>query len=78
MLKHIVQIHPVEAGKPNLFKVRGEHEFNFKASAVKWMEGFNRVYAATEDDPEEFRAVYLGCVDTDTGDLVEGAPEGLY
>jgi hypothetical protein len=77
MVKYIVQIHPVEAGQPNLYKVRGEHEFHFKASAVKWMEGFNRVHAATEDEPEEFRAVYRGCVDTDTGDLVEDAHEGL-
>ena len=67
---HIVQVHPVENGEPNLHKVRAEHEFWFKESAIKWMEGFNRVYAATEDDPEEFRAVYLGCVNDATGELV--------
>jgi len=68
--KHIVQVHPVYDGILQTHKVRAEHEFHFKESAIKWMEGFNRVYAATEDEPEEFRAVYLGCVNDETGELV--------
>lgn len=67
---HIVQVHPVEQGAPNLSKVKFEHEFIFKESAIKWMEGFNRVHAGTEDEPEELRAVYLGCVNDETGELV--------
>ena len=67
---HVVYVYPVEDGEPNMSKVKYEHEFWFKESAIKWMEGFNRVHAATTEDPEEFRAVYYGRVNVTTGELV--------
>ena len=63
--KHIVRIHPVENGEPNLHKVRAEHEFWFEASAKKWAEGMNKV-ESMDDDPENM-AVYCGRVNDETG-----------
>ena len=61
--KHIVQVYPVDAnGKVNLSKVRLEEEFDSKAYALKYVEGFN-------DVAEAFKAVYLGRVNDQTGEL---------
>lgn len=70
MLKHIVQIHPIEAGQLNVEEVSSKHVFNRKEYAMNWIDEFNREHAATERYPEEFRAVYCGCMDTETGDFV--------
>ena len=64
---HIVQVHPVENGEPNLHKVRAEHEFWFEASAKKWADGMNKV-EAMDGDPE-YMAVYVGRVNDATGEL---------
>jgi hypothetical protein len=60
---HIVQVHPVEQGLPNLHKVKFEQEFDTWEEAVHWVNLFN--YPATE-----LQAVYLGCVNDETGELV--------
>ena len=65
--KHIVQVHPVENGEPNLSKVRYQHEFWFEASARKWAEGMNRTEES--DGEPEYKAVYLGRVNDTTGEL---------
>ena len=65
---HIVQVHPVEMGEPNLHKVRAEHEFETKAGADAWIKIFN-------DEEEKYgpriqvKAVYHGRVNLATGEL---------
>lgn len=61
---HIVQVHPVELGEPNLYKVLMEKEFEDKGRAFNWIESFNEFAGVDE------RAVYLGCVNDETGELV--------
>jgi hypothetical protein len=60
---HIVYVHPVEQGKPNLHKVKREEEFSDKNDAFAWMLEYNLDY-------EHTRAVYYGCVNDATGELV--------
>ncbi len=60
---HIVQVHPVENGEPNLHKVKMEKEFETKYEATVWMMDYNLIYKKTQ-------AVYLGCVNDETGELV--------
>jgi hypothetical protein len=60
---HIVQVHPVELGKPNLHKVLKEFEFETKEAAEDAVEVWNEVMT-------ENQAVYYGCVDDATGELV--------
>mgnify|MGYP006274775861 CR=1 FL=1 len=71
---HIVQVHPVELGEPNLYKVVAEREFKTKAEALTWVEYYNtlgdkhmRGKGATLPNQ---RAVYRGCVNDETGELV--------
>lgn len=61
---HIVQVHPVENGEPNLHKVKMEKEFDTKEYANDFIEGFNKMAKP------EFKAVYRGCVNDATGELV--------
>ena len=60
---HIVQVHPVELGEPNLHKVKMEQEFDTWEEAVHWVRLFN--YPETD-----VKAVYLGCVNDATGELI--------
>ena len=60
---HIVQVHPVENGEPNLYKVKMEQEFPTVYLAKFWIEEFNR--AVKEN---AVRAVYYGCVNSETGE----------
>lgn len=60
---HIVQVHPVENGEPNLHKVLMEKEFDAKEDAMEAIEFHNSIHT-TE------KAVYLGCVNDETGELV--------
>ncbi len=64
---HIVQVHPVENGEPNLHKVKREEEFEHKWQADKCVEWLNLNYEAHK---MELKAVYLGCVNDETGELV--------
>lgn len=65
---HIVQVHPVENGEPNLHKVKVEREFETKAGADAWIKIFN-------DEEEKYGpklqvwAVYSGRVNHATGEL---------
>ena len=65
---HIVQVHPVENGEPNLYKVKEEKEFETKAQADAWMKIFNDI-EKTYGPKVEFQAVYLGRVNDETGEL---------
>ena len=61
---HIVQVHPVEQGEPNLYKVIREQEFETKQLADLYIESYNKVHA---DDL--IKAVYTGRVNDETGEL---------
>jgi len=60
---HIVQVHPVENGEPNLYKVLDEKEFDFEAKALFYVESYNAARKM------ETKAVYLGRVNDATGEL---------
>ena len=60
---HIVQVHPVENGEPNLYKVKAEHEFDTKEQADFWINMCNHMAS------ERAKAVYLGRVNDATGEL---------
>jgi hypothetical protein len=64
---HIVYVHPVELGKPNLHKVKHEAEFQFYDDALDYVKQQNRMFKKAGDALE---AVYLGCVNDETGELV--------
>jgi hypothetical protein len=64
---HIVQVHPVENGEPNLHKVREEKEFESHFNALNWVEIRN---GRAEQKGEALKAVYYGCVNDETGELV--------
>jgi hypothetical protein len=64
---HIVQVHPVELGEPNLSKVVLEKEFESHFNALNWVEIRN---GRAEQKGEALKAVYLGCVNDATGELV--------
>jgi hypothetical protein len=59
---HIVYVHPVENGEPNLHKVQMEQEFDTWEEAVHWVRLFN--YPETD-----VQAVYYGRVNDETGEL---------
>lgn len=61
---HIVYVHPVELGEPNLAKVKLEREFESKAEADIWIDGFNELCG------DGRKAVYHGRVNDATGELV--------
>ncbi len=63
---HIVQIHPVENGEPNLYKVRGEMEFVDKQQSEQYIRGYNNTFA----EHCAYCAVYTGQVNTETEELV--------
>jgi hypothetical protein len=60
---HIVQVHPVENGEPNLYKVIQEKEYDTKYGALGAVMDYNLIYKKTQ-------AVYLGCVNDATGELI--------
>jgi hypothetical protein len=64
---HIVYVHPVENGEPNLHKVREEKEFESHFNALQWIDIRN---GRAEQKGEALKAVYLGCVNDETGELV--------
>jgi hypothetical protein len=59
---HIVQVHPVENGEPNLYKVISEREFDAKELADIHINMYNNIMTSTQ-------AVYRGCVNNVTGEL---------
>ena len=65
--KHIVQVHPVELGEPNLHKVKMEREFDTREDARVWTLEFNEAQELVTTDRLE--AVYHGRVNDATGEL---------
>ena len=61
---HIVQVHPVENGEPNLHKVKDEFEFVGKQLAIDYVEWLN-----AGNLKDNLQAVYLGRVNDTTGEL---------
>ena len=66
--KHIVQVHPVENGEPNLYKVRLEREFETKQQADAWAKIINDIEKTYGPEITE-KAVYHGRVNDATGEL---------
>ena len=71
---HIVYVHPVENGLPNFHKVRDEKEFDTEQDAEYWIQTFNwgnKSLRSTygNDYVPEHKAVYLGRVNDETGEL---------
>jgi hypothetical protein len=70
---HIVQVKPVVNGILQTHKVKAEREFDTKEQALRWVEYYNtlgdnmRKQGAVLPDQ---KAVYLGCVNDETGELV--------
>lgn len=64
--KHIVQVHPVENGVPNLYKVKDEKEFETEQEAKNFADWMNQGYQAYG---KQFKAVYHGWVNDATGEL---------
>ena len=60
--KHIVQVHPVENGEPNLYKVKQEKEYDTKNGALAAVMDYNLIHKKTQ-------AVYHGRVNDETGEL---------
>jgi hypothetical protein len=65
---HIVYVHPVENGEPNLHKVKAEKEFEDKQEAKLWILAYN--HEAHKVNDTCLKAVYYGCVNDETGELV--------
>lgn len=61
---HIVQVHPVENGEPNLYKVLEEFEYTTKEDAEAIIWHWNETWT-------DRKAVYVGCVNDETGELVD-------
>ena len=59
---HIVYVHPVENGEPNLHKVKKEIEFNVKEDADDYIRDRNSLTKSEQ-------AVYVGRVNDATGEL---------
>ncbi len=59
---HIVYVHPVENGEPNLYKVKHEAEFDTKERADMFIEEHNAEITT-------LKAVYLGRVNNMTGEI---------
>ncbi len=71
---HIVQVHPVELGLPNLHKVEFEKEFETREQADDYIKIYNAniAYMWKRKKIEFYnkQAVYYGCVNDETGELV--------
>lgn len=67
--KHIVQVHPVENGEPNLHKVKYEREFASKEEAESSVRKHNALEDLMYRGKAETQAAYLGRVNDTTGEL---------
>lgn len=68
---HIVYVHPVENGEPNLHKVTAEVEFDTKEQALNSVNDYNTEYEGVRfGNKHPYRkAVYHGRVNDETGEL---------
>ena len=60
---HVVQVHPMENGEPNLHKVEKEFEYNDLESAEICIQHWNETATHT-------KAVYTGCVNNASGEWI--------
>ena len=70
---HIVYVHPLELGLPNLHKVKAEREFTTEQEAKAWAEYYNTLGKNMRKQGADLpyqKAVYYGCVNDATGELV--------
>jgi hypothetical protein len=67
---HIVYVHPVELGEPNLYKVKMEREFETKAEADNFIYCYNNPVYCADYEQVFTKAVYYGCVNDETGELI--------
>jgi hypothetical protein len=70
---HIVYVHPLELGLPNLHKVKAEREFPTEQEAKAWAEYYNTLGKNMRKQGADLpyqKAVYYGCVNDATGELV--------
>jgi len=67
---HIVQVHPVYNGILQTHKVKREFEFNTKEEAEMFINRHNAQDGMGLNPEEIYQAVYLGCVNDLTGELV--------
>ena len=66
---HIVYVHPVELGEPNLYKVKEEKEFASKEEAANYVHCYNNPVYCAEHEQVFTKAVYYGRVNDATGEL---------
>ena len=71
--KHIVQVHPVENGNPNLHKVTFEKEFDTQDEADSYINTYNKnvayMWKRKKMPVYAQKAVYHGRVNDATGEL---------
>jgi hypothetical protein len=71
---HIVYVHPVENGLPNLYKVKFEKEFETETQATDYVLMYNKnikfMKKGNNLPDYDLRAVYYGCVNDETGEPV--------
>ena len=69
---HIVYVHPVENGEPNLNQILVELNWETKQEAEDCINEYNTEYAGVRfGNKNPYRsAVYYGCVNDETGELV--------
>ena len=64
---HVVRVHSVVNGKPNLSKVKAEFMYDEKREAYQRIELMNEDFEALN---LSMKAVYAGCLNNETGELV--------
>ena len=67
--KHIVQVHPLENGEPNLYKVKAEREFDTEQEAKNFTFAYNNPVYCADYEQVFSKAVYRGRVNDETGEL---------
>ena len=65
-LVHIVHVHPLELGEPNLYKVKHEEEFKTLNEAQQYVWQYN---LHNPEQAGKTLAVYQGRVNAETGEL---------
>ena len=63
--RHIVKIHPIEKGEPNLYTVEHEAESDTKEDAEAFVQWYNNEQCTDGS----MKAVYYGQVNNATGEL---------
>ena len=67
---HIVYVYPIECGKPNLYKIKLDREFDTEQEALCFVHAYNNPVYCAGYEQIFTQAVYYGCVNDETGELV--------